>query len=118
MNSVKAPSADAARETAACELRNEHLDGLRCPNCAHLLDAATQIGGERQPEAGDASVCAYCFSISMFCANGDKLKMVLMTDEEFIELPLKNRAQLKFAQKVTREAFGLAAIHKSAKEGA
>jgi hypothetical protein len=98
--------------------RNELLDGLRCPNCAHLVDAATQLGGERQPKAGDASVCAYCFSISTFCANGDKLKMVLMTNEEFVELPLEIRTQLKFAQKVAREVSGLAAIHESAKEEA
>jgi hypothetical protein len=59
-------------------------DRLTCPHCGHTLDAATYTGpGNKTPRAGDASVCYYCATVTVFTGTG--LERRLPTDAERAE---------------------------------
>lgn len=38
----------------------------RCPACLHQLDGATSTFGDHVPSPGDATVCLYCSTVSIF----------------------------------------------------
>lgn len=76
----------------------------RCPHCDHLLDAATELvdgteigAGEMTP--GDCSVCFYCggFLVKRF-----DLRLWVLSDEDFISLPLHMRSMLLRARAVAK----------------
>lgn len=72
-----------------------------CPECGESLDGVTPAtDDDRPPEPGDLSVCAYCGVMLQFDAD---LKSQPLTAEEFVELPVEVREQLKGAVRVIKE---------------
>lgn len=46
------------------------MTGRQCPGCGAMLDAHANTTGNERPEAGDATVCAYCRCVLVFTDNG------------------------------------------------
>lgn len=70
------------------------LPASACPRCGHVMDCATPMFGDARPQAGDVTVCIRC---AQLCAYEPSMTLRALTDEEFIELPLDMRTQLKRA---------------------
>jgi hypothetical protein len=56
-----------------------------CPKCGGKIDAAAAVSGDRPPREGDLSVCAYCTTLSLYCAD---LTLRLPTPAEHQRLAL------------------------------
>lgn len=54
-----------------------------CIECGELLDGATAVDGEGEPNSGDATICIYCGHIMVFDENQ---RLRNPTREEMIEL--------------------------------
>ncbi len=59
------------------------LEDDTCPNCGHILSAATSDIGET-PTSGDCSICIECYTFLQF---DDNLKISALTEIELDELP-------------------------------
>lgn len=67
-----------------------------CPGCARLVDASFRPGhGNARPNDGDYTVCIYCVAVSRFRLEDDELTLVLLSDDDWIELPAELRTELK-----------------------
>ena len=82
-----------------------------CPTCAVRCDNATAVDlAEKRvtdipPTSGCLSVCYYCGQISVFREHSDEpgtLSLEAMSAEEFIELPVAVRSELKHLQQVMK----------------
>lgn len=61
------------------------IEEAKCPCCDHKLDAVSGVNTDKQPEAGDISVCFYCGSINQFDADGQLYEMPDEVMEEIKE---------------------------------
>lgn len=50
-----------------------------CPYCRKVMDGATGITSEAEPDEGDVSICFYCAKVSVFTAEG---RLVEPTEEQ------------------------------------
>jgi hypothetical protein len=74
-----------------------------CPLCSSLLDDAMPVDGpEDEPEAGDISVCVHCKAILAFTEDG---YLRLLTDGEFLNLPLDAQRHIVEAREALRGFF-------------
>lgn len=78
----------------------EHDQTVPCPYCGHQLDAWTGITGDATPEAGDASICAYCAGLLVFA---DDLTPREPTETELAALVKDD--PLRIAQRAMRQAI-------------
>jgi hypothetical protein len=53
------------------------VDADYCPSCKKTVDCALG-SGERQPEKGDVTICAYCAAI---CTYDEDIRLTLMSDK-------------------------------------
>jgi len=68
-------------------LVEKRMVGLKCPNCARLVDGGTGINdtqAPRQPKPGDFSICMYCGSLNCFTA-GPGLRKVDRRERRMLE---------------------------------
>jgi hypothetical protein len=71
-----------------------------CPLCSSLLDDAMPVDDDvAEPEAGDITVCIYCKAILTFTEDG---YLRLLTDGEFLKLPLDARRHIVEAREALR----------------
>ncbi len=69
-----------------------HVPLHLCPCCGATLDAVASVGGDYTPSPDDFSVCIECGAYVKF----DKdLRIVELTDEEYVDLPLDERQLLR-----------------------
>jgi hypothetical protein len=73
-----------------------------CPVCKVENDAATSttLEVEKFPKEGDISICGSCAALSVYTSD---LKLIELTTDEFIDLPLDERSHLKAAQNAVIE---------------
>lgn len=74
-----------------------------CPSCGAPINCATSAYGEAVPTPGDLSVCVYCTTVLVFCAD---LDVRLATEVEIDDLPSEVRAQIA----TVRQAVALSAF--------
>jgi hypothetical protein len=75
------------------------VPGSACVNCGKGMDAASPVGGGREPQAGDCAVCFYCRHLMVY---GNDLRLRNLTDEEVIEVA--GDPELVFAMKILESA--------------
>lgn len=60
----------------------QHTQVNHCPHCGAKVDAASQIGGEDAPRAGDVSLCVYCGEWNIF---NEDMSIRKPTVDEYVE---------------------------------
>lgn len=71
-----------------------------CPFCGTRIDAATGLTGDKVPDEGAVSICAYCTGVSVF--TGDGLATRRPTREELVHI---------MADPVVRDAIAVLSSH-------
>ena len=67
---------------------------IACPTCGYIMDAHdTFQPSDAVPSDGDLSVCLQCTEFLVYADNLTTLRK--LSDEEWLELPLDNRIELK-----------------------
>lgn len=88
------------------QLFEDETKAPRCPNCSHILSAATGISGDSQPKELDITVCISCAAILLF---DDKLHLRFPTDDEMENLRVRNpevgRLRALISQKAERRGL-------------
>jgi len=87
------------------EQRDPRLAHVCCPWCGHLVDAATGVkdgatglkDGKPAIEGneGNYSVCLYCIGVSKYRQDGERLTLVRVLADEYVELPVEARSMLR-----------------------
>jgi hypothetical protein len=47
-------------------MKTHHLEPTLCPHCGYMLDAASNIDGDRAPTTGDVTICINCTNICLY----------------------------------------------------
>lgn len=85
-----------------------------CPVCAVEIHCHRAVdGSDVQPEPGNQSICAGCFSFMRF---DDSLKLHLMTDDEIADLPDEERIELQRTRRVLKKLKAAFSIEDDARE--
>lgn len=61
----------------------QHISASRCLHCSRLLDGATCVGDDDNPNPGDVTVCIYCGHIMAFA---NDLTLRELSKEEAIDV--------------------------------
>ena len=77
----------------------ETPDG-NCFTCGHKFDVSS--GGERKPKPGDFSICINCGELGVY---DDSLRIVPPTEEDLLQAPLVEIAQIQKALREAREEY-------------
>lgn len=72
-----------------------------CPTCNERLDGVTSLDANGMPDVGDISLCAYCGELLEF---DEDMKLVLLTEEQWDELPQHSKNEMIKIQELVRSS--------------
>lgn len=64
-------------------MRTTDLTPSPCWSCGYVIDAATGVGNDNAPKAGDVSICLRCGALGVYADGPAGLVVRKPTDEEF-----------------------------------
>lgn len=85
-------------------MKQTRINKINCPTCDSLIDGVTGISHYRTPKGGDLTVCIYCGEFLAFSKKGDDFSFNVLSDDDFIDLPLQVRNDMKSARLAIRTA--------------
>ena len=86
---------EQTKDTITFELNED-----KCPKCGYIMDSATNFESSKGPSEGDISICLKCLQLLQFDSN---LKLIIFTEEEFIELSYEERKLINIMLKSLKE---------------
>lgn len=99
-----------ARGKDRMEKTTARVDEHACPHCGYVMDAVSRLPTKGdlsmapvQPKPGDVSMCVQCTTYLSYERVDGKMEARELTDEEFLELHVDQRATLRIARETAKE---------------